>query len=326
MIDLRGWVPVDLYQSALAPTSGLMVDWCYLGAERFTDSFFQQTIERRLRHPFYLLFRHQTPIELLNDLIGRQPGLPPVGFIFHMSRCGSTLISRMLATLPQTVVLSEPPPLDKLLRMRAADEQRLTWLQGLINAMGQPRQGDERHLFIKFDSWSTTDLPLIARAFPRTPWLFVYRDPVEVLMSHASAPGSQTIPGVLDPRWMGLDWVSAVQIPPMEYAARVLARVCESALEYRHCGRARFVNYTQLPEFVWSQLAGFFGVEWQAGDLARMRDVTRRHAKDPLRPFVPDTEARRGAASADVRELAGRFLQPLYEQLEAVRLAQKDAA
>ena len=52
--SLTGWVPIDVYQLAGAPQPS--VDWCYFGAERFTDSFFQQTIGWRLTHPFALLF------------------------------------------------------------------------------------------------------------------------------------------------------------------------------------------------------------------------------------------------------------------------------
>lgn len=323
MNDLRGWIPIDVYRVASAAPSQVMVDWCFLGEERFTDSFFQQTIEWRLQHPFHLLFRHQTPIEALSEWHERQPGLRPTGFIFHMSRCGSTLISRMLAALPQNVVLSEPPPIDKLLRLLANDEQRLTRLQGMVSALGQPRQGNERHLFIKFDSWSAADLPLISRAFPETPWVFVYRNPVEVLMSHAREPGSQTIPGVLDPHWLGLDLASAGRMPLMEYTARVLARICQSALEHHHSVPGRLINYSQLPSVVWSQLSGFFGIEWSEQDHEILRRATQQHAKDPARTFVADAEAKRQAAPAIVREMAESFLQPLYAELEAARQGQE---
>ena len=62
-------------------------------------------------------------------------------------------------------------------------EQRIEWLRGVVSALGQPRLGTEKHLFIKFDAWKVLDLPLIRRAFPAVPWIFLYRDPVEVLTS-----------------------------------------------------------------------------------------------------------------------------------------------
>lgn len=326
MNDLRGWIPVDIYRATSGQPSDLMpefmVDWCYLGEERFTDPFFQQTIEWRLRHPFHLLFRPQTPIEILSDLIERQPGVPPTGFIFHLSRCGSTLISRMLAALPQNVVLSEPPPIDNLLRAHLADEQRLTFLRGLVNALGQPRRGDERHFFIKFDSWSVVDLPLIARAFPDVPWLFVYREPVEVMVSHARQRGPQTFPGMLDPQWFGLDPATLFGMDFDEYCARFLGRVCGAALEHRHIGAGRLVNYRELPAAVYELLSGHFHVELTPGERDLLAQAAQLNAKNPILPFTADIEEKQKRASPRLRELAEEWVNPLYLQLEAARAAQ----
>src|SRR5215208_1425097 len=111
---LAGWVPIRLYREQ----SSAFVDWCYPGERRFTDPFFDQTVEQCLRHPFNLLFRHQTPIETLGQRHESHPGLPPAGFIFHLSRCGSTLITQMLAALAKNVVISEAAPIDSVLRAR----------------------------------------------------------------------------------------------------------------------------------------------------------------------------------------------------------------
>ena len=42
-----------------------------------------------------------------------KPGAPilPSGFVFHESRCGSTLAANMLGGVPGAMVLAEPPPL-----------------------------------------------------------------------------------------------------------------------------------------------------------------------------------------------------------------------
>ena len=55
-----------------------------------------------------------------------------------------------------------------------------------------------RDYFVKFDSWNTLDLALIRRAFPDVPWIFLYRDPVEVIVSHMRQRGSQMIPGAFE--------------------------------------------------------------------------------------------------------------------------------
>jgi hypothetical protein len=78
----QNWTPVRVYWRDGRP----LVDWCYMGATRFTQPFFDNTVEQQMKEPFSLLFRHQTPLDLLGDLYERQPGLEPTGFIFHMSR------------------------------------------------------------------------------------------------------------------------------------------------------------------------------------------------------------------------------------------------
>src|SRR2546422_7622005 len=134
---LEGWIPVRLYWSEDQP----MVDWCYLGRRRFDNSF-EQAIGECFQHPFNLLFRHQTPIEVLDQWREVRPGVNPTGFIFHMSRCGSTLISQMFAAVPRNIVISEARPIDSTLRAQfqaaqVSDERRITWLQWMISALGQ---------------------------------------------------------------------------------------------------------------------------------------------------------------------------------------------
>src|SRR3989449_2650290 len=156
LAQLDGWIPIRLYWNQEQP----MVDWCYMGKDSFKHSFFSQTVEECLRWPANLLFRHQTPIEVLGQRHEARPGLEPTGFIFHMSRCGSTLVSQMLAALPQNIVISEASPIDAvvrapLVRPYLSDDQNAPWLRWMIGALGQPRGGDTRPFFIKFDCWHT---------------------------------------------------------------------------------------------------------------------------------------------------------------------------
>jgi len=77
------------------------VEWLDVGTLRFTDPFFENTVRRAGRRA------------------GIAPGPGPAGLIFHVSRCGSTLISQMLSTAGQ-LVLSEPPPVDDIFRLHHA--------------------------------------------------------------------------------------------------------------------------------------------------------------------------------------------------------------
>jgi hypothetical protein len=293
--QLAGWTPVRLYWQQ----SSAIVDWCYSGERRFTDPFFEQTIDRCMGHPFNVLFRHQTPIDILGEYHEAQPGLLPAGFIFHLSRCGSTLITQMLAALPQNVVISEAASIDMVLRSRVGnhgvtDETRAAWLRWMISALGQRRSGDEKHFFIKFDCWSILDLRSISRAL---------------------------VPGLLEPELLGMDHASVLRMKPVEFCAWVLAVVCDAALRHHNGGNTMFINYRQLPDVAWSSLLDFFRVEHTAADIDRMRRASRLNAKNPSMHFVDDSASKNSEASREVREMVGKWITPLYERLEAIRLS-----
>jgi hypothetical protein len=233
-------------------------------------------------------------------------------------------MAQMLAALPQNIVISEAPLIDTALRANLRDagvteQERATWLRGLISALGQARNPDERHLFIKFDSWSILDLPVIREAFPDTPWIFLYRDPVEVMVSQIRQRGSQMVPGVLDARSLGLDFVTARQISPEEYCARALAAICEAATRYYRAGAAQLVHYRQLPDAVWSSVAGHFGACYTLEEVERMRTVAQFDAKHSGLTFEQDSVAKQQLATDEIRALVERFVKPGYDQLEALR-------
>lgn len=318
--QLDGWFPIRLYWQGHQP----MLDWCYLGSQPFTAPFFEQTVAAALQHPFAVIFRHQTPAELLAPLCEARPGLPLAGLIFHMSRCGSTLIAQMLAALPSQIVLSEVPVLDMALRTRRGDprvseQQRIGWLRGLVSVLCRPRSGLEQRAFIKLDSWHTLDLPLIRRAFPATPWIFVYRDPLEVLVSHQRQPGAQMVAGTLDPALLGLDLAGALAMPQHEYRARLLERICASALAASAEQPDALLNYRQLPAALDSHILPRFGVPLDQEALAVCRGVAQTNAKRPGEPFAPDSERKRAEASEELRA-AARVVEPLYHALEARRV------
>jgi len=320
---LTNWVPIRVYCQA----GRFMVDWCYLGQERFSEPFFDQTVGHQMRLPFNQLFRHQTSLDEVVELAAARSGVAPTGFIFHMSRCGSTLLAQMLTALPQNIVISEAGPIDAVLRtpMRdptVTDVQRIEWLRSMVNALAWPRRAEETRFFVKFDSWHVLDLALIRRAFPDVPWIFLYRDPIEVMVSHTRQIGSQMVPGSLDPGPFGLTLEAAVRMPPAEYGARVLAAFCTAAVQQRD-DHGQFVHYRQLPAAVWTTLAEHFGLAWTGAEIDRMRQVTQFDAKVPSLTFVNDSADKQVAALDIQRQLAEQWLMPPYDQLEAARAEQQ---
>ncbi|HEX4263154.1 MAG TPA: sulfotransferase family protein [Verrucomicrobiae bacterium] len=318
--QLEDWIPIRLYWAGTEP----MVDWCWLGDLRFTDPFFDQTVARAFRRPFSLLFRHQTSLDVLEQM-GKGVE-PPAGFIFHASRCGSTLVSQMLAAVESNIVISEAPPIDFVLRSTAdgkaiADEQRVQWLRWLIGVLGRSR-GRAVRSYIKFDSWHVLHLPLLRRAFPDVPWIFIYREPLEILVSHQQQPGSQMVPGTLDPRPFGIDPSGLREMPSDEYGARILAGIFEAAGIHARSDGGVLINYTQLPEAVWSLFPQIFRGNHEGDDIERMQNAARFHAKNPSLNFEPDSAQKREQAGDRLAQLARQWLQVPYESLEVLRQGQ----
>lgn len=317
--NFRDWMPVRLYWRE----QKIFVDWWHLGKRRFTAPFFDTTIETLPRKPFNLLFRHQLPVEFLGEIYEQNRGFAPNGFIFHMSRCGSTLVAQMLASTTRNIVISEPPAIDWILRLNRihpaiTDELRAILLKWLVSAYGRKRHAKERFYFIKFDSWSTLDLNFIRRVFPEVPWIFLYRNPIEVMVSQLRERGSQMIPGAVGQILPGLDFMESLQIPPEEYIARVLARFCESAIEEATGDNALLVNYNELPGAI-DKIIEHFRVEYSPEEMESIKRKARFNAKTPSFSFTSDSEEKRSMASEAGMQMAEKWLNPLYERLEKLR-------
>jgi hypothetical protein len=314
---LAGWTPVHVRLGGAAPA----VDWALIEGP-FSEPFFEQTAQRAMQHPFNQVFGRTTPLSALEALRRSAQGLAPAGFIFHMSRCGSTLISQMLAQLPATIVLSEAQPLDALLSLRrrapGLDEETLvSLLRDMISALGRPRAGEER-LFVKFRAWHILELPLILRAFPGVPWAFVFREPRAVLRSQESNPGTEVIAGTIDPAYLDLDAALAYQLAPGVYSARVIAALCDAALRAAAFPCASFIDYDTLPEGALA-LATFFGIRPAAGDVERMRAVARNDAKEPGRLYAARASGEQ--ASPQIERCAAEWLDERYAALKRAAAA-----
>jgi hypothetical protein len=298
--DLTDWTPIAVGLRDGEP----VIRWCFTEGIEFTDPFFDQTIDRALQHPFRLLFWRETGIAELVQHARAQPGLAPSGFIFHMSRCGSTLITQMLAALPEALVMSEPGPLDALIRAGYVDH-----LPAMLSALGQRRTPLQQRLVVKLDAWAILHLDAIRGAFPDTPCTFVYREPVEVIVSQLNHRGYHMVPGTMP----GI----AIQhdLPPEEYIAAVLGHLCEAAVAAASREDLKLVGYTELPDVVAGTIAPMFHFDVQPHHHELMRAAATRDAKNPCLPFDADTVAKQLRASDAIRAAAERHVDAAYREL-----------
>lgn len=310
-LNLEGWLPIRVW-----PVDGQwQVDWCWFGDAPLHQPFFRETVEEALRLPFNQAFRRQTPLAALSEWQAQSFGVAPSAFILHASRCGSTLLSQMLARLDDHIVVSEPPPLDALLRSDLPAAERRAAIIGLLSAYGQRRRGVEKRLVIKLDAWNIGEWPLLQDCFPDTPWLFLYRNPLEIAVSHLRRSGMHMVPGMLGECALedGLPFEGRE-----DFIARRLGRLLEAgAVHCRDSGGVP-VNYSELPEAMAGRLARFFHLNDE--QRRQVFTATVQHAKQPSQTFIADSEDKRREASALLQMYVQRCTQASYEALEKLRL------
>jgi hypothetical protein len=314
--DWSGWMPFDL----TAQAGQAVVEWGYMGQERFTDPFFETTVQYLLRRPFNQVFRRQTGFDHLLARAATHPGLPLHGLVFHMGRCGSTLVAQALAALPDSVVLSEPESFNTLLKWLIAlppghEDLSATALRALLSALGQPRRAEDRRLFLKAACWNIAQAERILAAFPSTPWLFLYRDPLEVLVSQQRVLDPSLMAGALFQA--GFPLSEEGQAEPLAYAARVTGSLLGAAGQAmaRHPG-GMLLHYRELPEALETRLARHFRLDLSPAEQAVLRACALRDAKHPQQAFQDDRAAKQAAADAGLRALAARWLDSPYAELE----------
>jgi hypothetical protein len=303
LTDLARWTPVALH---LDPPA---IDWCDMRGERFAEPFLDQTVARLAAAGRDLV---RTDLDALLTL-DEAPSLEPCGIVLHLSRCGSTLVSRLLGTVPGTLVVAEPAPLNTLLQ---ADPERvdpavqIRVLRLLVRALGRIRFGDERRFVLKLSSWNVRRLDVIRAAFPNVPLVWVQRMPEPVLASLLAEP----------PRWLALHERPHLAdrlfgIKPDELAgldgAALAARVLGSLLEAARGSGALAVDHRELPAAIWSRVVPHFSIPLADEDIARMLQESQFHAKDPRRARF-DPAADRRPIPPEIRAAAAT-LGPLYE-------------
>jgi len=316
-----GWLPVDAVVVDGRP--GLL--WMQLPNVSFAEPFFQQTIDRiRADQP-------QTPeqfaeFDALLQLDQTLPHVEPAGLIFHSSRCGSTLLANACRALTESIVLSEPTPVDKLIARfitDAGDAVRealySVLLRATVNALVQR---DDRRVFIKFSCCSVSQLERLRRIWPRAPWVFLYRDPVETIFSNATNPPPWLLDD--DPRVLAhITGTLTAEIAEMSLEERC-ARSIGSFFSTAHTlanNNSLLLNYNQLSLPAISGILKFFNARPSDQDLERIASGTRIYSKQAsaTREFVPDTDAKQQLASPFVRELAERWAMQPYRLLEEHR-------
>lgn len=295
-------------RAALRP-DGLYLELRTIAAADLQDAFMAETVAR--------VASSSTLLHISSAELGRAaPGEAPAGIIFHVARCGSTLVSQLLKACDDLVVYSEPQPINELLVPPQSHprETLVAALRSLGAALGRHAG---RPYVLKLSSWNVLFCETVLRAFPSTPWAICVRDPVEVCVSlMQQKPGWMRAAGTQAFPFSSL--IPAGERPEL-FSAHVFAQFCHAAARLDPA-RGKLISYENLPDVVWTTLAPHFGISLSADVIRHMAGRAQRNAKaavGQLSTFEPDGAAKRAAASPALIEAIATHARPALAKLRA---------
>jgi len=277
------------------------------------DPFFADTLARL---PLVQVARTEIPRAALRHIA---PEHAPAGLIFHVARCGSTLLANLLRELPETVVYSEPPAFNDILMPPFGNwsEQEIVASLRLV-ARGLSQAAGNQPYIVKCRSWNTLFIRLLLKAFPSTPWVFLTRDPIEVAVSVMRKPPTwlraHRLPA--NPFLPFLKVGSELVEQPERYLAEIL-RAFTQAVADADRSNGRLLTYTDLPGAAWKGITAHFGFLPSAQVLEAMRRRAEVYSKDPSarKPFNDDSAAKQAVATPELRRMIFDHATPSFLSL-----------
>lgn len=262
----------------------LLCSWLHLGQKRFTEPFFEETILKcRYTGINSHAYTSSSTVEGMIAAAQEIESIPPTVFIFHVSRCGSTLLSQLLSLDEEHIVLSEVPLLDEIMRVhhdRLPKGMEDDALRAAIKLMGQARTGREKYLFIKLDSWHIVYWRKLRELYPEVPFVLLYRSPAGVVRSHRKYRGLQMVPGLLDPALLGLEPHEAQDTHFDSYTAKVLERFYKGFIDViTSDDRSMMADYDEGIMNIIQRIALHTGIKLGPGSLLAMEQRSSFHSK-----------------------------------------------
>lgn len=253
----------------------------------------------------------------------------PAGFIFHMSKCGSTLMSKVLDQPETQMIIKEATPLHENLWQYLTNDwqepvaptaENLRLIRNLVQLLGRPRLPGQKSYYVRFRSWGIAFVEIIQQAFPHTPSLFMYREPVKVMASILNKP-TTGLPRLNDTGAAAfITGQSRQELSEMD-ALHYFTRFYE---QYLHLSLTKmknthYLNYRQMNKQNIDQiLRAGYGYAATEADLPLMQAQFDTYSKDDTGTvrFVSDSKEKQKQVTPEMREAAEEYLMDMYRQLE----------
>lgn len=307
-IQLAGhWLPYRYHAKSCS------IYWC-LPSGHATEPFQDEYISRcRQQSLLNNIIQPRTPLKNLSFQANKVANVQPAGFIFHLSRCGSTLISGCLSELDSTCVFSESPILTEMLLdpdLPAAVQQE--YLQQLIDLQAYAFPTRTK-VVIKWNAWDIFRWDLIRAIYSQVPVIFLVRDPVEILASHHRSAGRH-MSG--DPTLGHLHSVFDKKraLSLLEFRVDVLLELLSEMQSIAKRDSILRLDYRQLNSHKLSEICAYFHIPISQQEIERIKTRLAFHSKSPAQSFHDDTTAKQNLFSAnDIAEIQ-KSLTPAYSR------------
>lgn len=322
--DLSGFFPVRISRIDNKP----FVKFAKLPLEAFDNPFMAADPRVRMgEKPEYATTGFW--LDPLLDHIIAAPHIPVGGFIFHLSRCGSTLVTQMMKTFDDLLVISEPPGISDILFQnqwiredKAIVAKRF---KALVLAHAHSLGFRKKKLFIKFQEFPIFHLDIIRQAFPDIPWIFLYREPIEIMASwfedqQDQGPFLMRLHQHKMPHYLAeqlqLDPMDVEKMSREEVGARIIAKMIQEAM----CNlgeKGQALDYASLPRAFFSTIAPHFGLSISGKQAHAIMEVSKYDSKKKrTHIFQEDSILKRDTASPEAKDAVARWAQPQYELLK----------
>jgi len=317
VINNRNVLPVGFSQDHQS------ILWRDVGDCPFRHSFFTWSLDNwEAEHGKGATYA--TKLSILEDTHFKVETVAPKLFIFHMSRCGSTVLSRAIAQGSDIIVMSEVPVINELLgylcnrdlRIPINDPIKLQMLRSLIVALGRRRWDSQQSYVVKFSSWNVMLLESIRAAFSGVPCLFVYRDPAEVIIAHLLKPsgffGRQGC--LVSQALTGLDHSQLSAMSQLDYTAKCLDDIMSAG----HMMADYYLNYPNINKALLPRLLRYCDIQCAKEQLATMILAFDQDAKSfEASSFFNDTPFKREAITSEIHRVANCSLAARFHALQS---------
>jgi len=197
--------------------------------------------------------------------------LPVPFFQYKIARCGSTLLSNILATDPRWKIVSEPfariPCFSRLLESYKTQRQpQFFILKKILEILTIKESPEQQFCYINLSSLSIFRSNIFKQIFPKTIHYFLWRHPKNIASSLARNP----------PPW------KSQFMDIGEYIEKTMHAIPDDMIVFYYGHIVQFL----LPYWIYTSVGLDFLTD---APIAAMRSILQRDAKDPNQPFQRKT-------------------------------------